>query len=141
MYTVSISCRVPERDTGTRLLLLKGINFVQRSTPFSKLAQSNVPDREVLTGDRRLALRRTRRALGTALLLLFFANAAVITYLWWQGSGLQTVHDLGGLTTSIGRITGLLGAYLLLVLVVFLMRIPLLERVAGFDRYTAWHRL
>ena len=36
--------------------------------------------------------------------------------------------------------TGLLGAYLALVQVLLLARLPLLERLAGFDRLTVWHR-
>src|SRR5439155_10093238 len=44
------------------------------------------------------------------------------------------------LLTSLGRITGLLGAYLALVQVLLLARLPPLERLVGFDRLTVWHR-
>ena len=42
--------------------------------------------------------------------------------------------------TSIARITGLLSAYLALIQVVLLARLPALERLVGFDRLTVWHR-
>src|SRR4029077_19655362 len=42
--------------------------------------------------------------------------------------------------TSIARITGLLSAYLALIQVVLLARIPALEQLVGFDRLTVWHR-
>src|SRR5207248_6459602 len=42
--------------------------------------------------------------------------------------------------TSIARITGLLAAYLALVQVILLACLPVLERLAGFDRLSVWHR-
>ncbi len=50
------------------------------------------------------------------------------------------MHSTGELLTSIARITGLLGAYLALIQVLLLARLPLLERLVGFDRLTVWHR-
>ena len=49
-------------------------------------------------------------------------------------------HDTASLLVGLGRVSGLLGAYLVLVELLLLARLPLLERVAGFDRLTAWHR-
>jgi predicted ferric reductase len=66
-------------------------------------------------------------------------NAVVIVWLWVHGGNLH-VHDTGELFTSIARITGLLSAYLALLQVILLARIPWLERAAGFDRLTVWHR-
>jgi predicted ferric reductase len=85
--------------------------------------------------------RRTRQLLGVALLAVLLANTAILVNLWLQGGGITSVNSMGALFTSIGRITGLLGAYLLLVQVILVARISLLERVTGFDRYTRWHRL
>ena len=68
-----------------------------------------------------------------------FGNAAVIVWLWVHGGNL-TVHSTGDLFTSFARITGLLSAYLALLQVVLLARIPWLERAAGFDRLSVWHR-
>ncbi|HEY6963002.1 MAG TPA: ferredoxin reductase family protein [Gaiellaceae bacterium] len=68
------------------------------------------------------------------------ANAAAITWLWWHGGNVTGVKTTGDALTSIGRITGLQSAYLALVQVVLLARIPALERAIGFDRLTRWHR-
>jgi len=71
--------------------------------------------------------------------LLVFGNAALIVWLWVHGGNLN-VHTTGDLLTSIARITGLLGAYLALLQVILLARIPWLERAVGFDRLSVWHR-
>ena len=43
--------------------------------------------------------------------------------------------------TSAGRVAGLLGAYLVLVELLLLARIPLLERLYGFERLAVVHRV
>ncbi len=96
-----------------------------------------------LTGGKPLAATRTavarRRAAGAVAAVLVAANGVAITWLWVHGGNL-TVHSTGELFTSIGRLTGLWSAYLALLQVILLARIPALERVAGFDRLTRWHR-
>ena len=82
-----------------------------------------------------------RRALTLGLLwLLAVGNAIGIVWLWYHGGNVSQVHSTGEFLTSIARITGLLGAYLALVQVLLLSRLPPLERLAGFDRLTVWHR-
>lgn len=85
-----------------------------------------------------------RRAARTAQLWLvwgiFSVIATIIVGMWLRDGGITSVHDPATLFTSIGRITGLLGAYLLLVQLLLLARIPLLERAIGFDRLTGVHR-
>jgi len=81
------------------------------------------------------------RALGLVVLwAILLGNAVVITWLWSRGDGNLNVRPTADLFNSIGRITGLLGAYLALVQVVLLARLPWLERLVGFDRLTIWHR-
>jgi predicted ferric reductase len=46
----------------------------------------------------------------------------------------------GGEMVAVGRLTGLAGAYLLLVMVVLVARIAALERLVGHPRLTRWHR-
>jgi predicted ferric reductase len=46
----------------------------------------------------------------------------------------------GGIEVAAGRFTGLLGAYLLLIMVVLVARLPALERLIGHPRLTTWHR-
>jgi predicted ferric reductase len=88
-----------------------------------------------------LARPRAGRALAAAVIwLVVLANAGVIVWLWADGGNLDHLSRTGDLLTSLGRLTGLLGAYLALIQVLLLARIPVVERVVGFDRLTVWHR-
>jgi ferredoxin-NADP reductase/DMSO/TMAO reductase YedYZ heme-binding membrane subunit len=71
--------------------------------------------------------------------VLLAANAVAVTGLWWREGGVREVHDAAGLLTSLGRLTGLLGALLSLAMLLLLARVPVL---AGqpLDRVNAWHR-
>jgi predicted ferric reductase len=42
--------------------------------------------------------------------------------------------------TAFGRVAGLLAAYLMLVELLLMARVPVLERAVGLDRLAAWHR-
>jgi predicted ferric reductase len=85
--------------------------------------------------------RWARRApIATALWAVAAGNAGLLVWLWWHGGNVTHVRTTGALLTSIGRITGLLGAYSALLQVVLLARLPWLERLLGFDRLTVWHR-
>ncbi len=52
----------------------------------------------------------------------------------------RVLHAPGGVEVAIGRFTGLIGAYLLLIMVVLVARLPALERLIGHPRLTKWHR-
>jgi len=87
------------------------------------------------------AWERLRRNAGGALVaVVIVGNAGVITWLWVHGGNVTKVHTTGEALTSIARITGLWSAYLALIQVVLLARLPALERVVGFDRLSRWHR-
>jgi predicted ferric reductase len=96
-------------------------------------------------GAEQLAPRRRRLDFRTASAWAFTAiivvNALAIVWLWVYGKNISGVHGWGDLWTSIGRLTGLVSAYLALVQVLLLARLPWLERMLGFDKLTAWHRL
>ncbi len=81
-----------------------------------------------------------RRAAGLALVwTIVLANAGAIVWLWVHGGNL-TDKTTGDLLTSVARITGLLSAYMALLQVILLARLPALERLVGLDRLTVWHR-
>jgi predicted ferric reductase len=46
----------------------------------------------------------------------------------------------GGIATALGRLTGLLAAYAMIVVVLLVARVPPLERAIGQDRLVGWHR-
>lgn len=70
-----------------------------------------------------------------------WSSLLVVTALWVSGKGVQ---GLGGgaaaALSSVGRLTGLLAADLLLLQVLAMARIPLVERAFGQDRLARWHR-
>jgi ferredoxin-NADP reductase/DMSO/TMAO reductase YedYZ heme-binding membrane subunit len=51
-----------------------------------------------------------------------------------------TLGAPGGIATAIGRMTGLLAAYAMVIVVLLVARIPPLERAIGQDRLVSWHR-
>jgi predicted ferric reductase len=51
-----------------------------------------------------------------------------------------SLHAAGGWPTAAGRLAGLAAAYLMVVVVVLVARLPPLERAVGQDRLVAWHR-
>jgi len=62
-----------------------------------------------------------------------------IGFAFW-GESLSSLNSAGGWVTLGGRIAGLAGTYLMLVMVILISRLPWLERVVGQDRLVAWHR-
>lgn len=85
-----------------------------------------------------LRFRALRRAIAAAIVAV---NLVVIIWLWLHDGGVSSVHRPADLLTSIGRITGLLGVYALLLQVLLLARLRSLERLVGFDKLTVWHRI
>jgi predicted ferric reductase len=71
-----------------------------------------------------------------------WSSALVVIALWLRGRGLQS---LGGSTgdqlTSLGRVTGLVAADLLLIQVLLMARVPMIERSYGQDELARRHRL
>jgi len=90
----------------------------------------------------RLRPQEARRAASAAALTLIIAgNGVAIVWMWLHGGGISGVHGRPEAFISLGRITGLLGVYLALLQVLMLSRLPPLERLVGFDKLTAWHRV
>jgi predicted ferric reductase len=52
----------------------------------------------------------------------------------------SALRAAGGLMTALGRVTGMLAAYAMVVVVLLAARIPPLERAVGQDRLIVWHR-
>src|SRR5207253_8466228 len=108
-------------------------NSQQALVPWSPMeAASHLPP---------FAAERARRAAVAALVwTVVVGNAAAIVWLWWHAGNVTKVHTTGEALTSGARITGLLGAYSALLQVLLLARLPWLERLAGFDKLSVWHR-
>jgi predicted ferric reductase len=81
-----------------------------------------------------------RRVVAAVALALLLGNAAGIAWIWYQGGNVTDVDDAAELVTSLARLTGFFAAYLALIQVLLLARIPWLDRLAGFDHLTVVHR-
>ncbi|WP_402464376.1 ferredoxin reductase family protein [Isoptericola aurantiacus] len=80
---------------------------------------------------------RVRAASGAAL----WAALLGVTWMWVADGGIQAFSSWDGALTSLGRITGLASAALLLAQVLLMARVPVLEAAFGRDRLVAIHRL
>jgi predicted ferric reductase len=87
-----------------------------------------------------VAWRDRAASFAWVLWLVLAVNGGVMIWLWLHGGGVSQVHSAADLWTSVGRVTGLLSAYLALIQIVLLARLPPLEHRVGFDRLTVWHR-
>jgi predicted ferric reductase len=92
-----------------------------------------------VAGDVTLRARPRRAFTGWDLGVLVAANGAVVVGLWVRQGGLRDVHDAATLLTSLGRVTGLLGAFLALVELLLIARLPVLDTIS-LDRVATWHR-
>lgn len=74
--------------------------------------------------------------------VLCWASVLVVIALWVSGRGLQTMtNGPADLFTSLGRLSGLVAADLLLVQVFLMARVPMIERSYGQDELARRHRL
>src|SRR5207244_752487 len=64
---------------------------------------------------------------------IYLGNIGWIAY-FWVDNGNLLMHTTADLLARSAGLAGLIGAYLALVQVVLLARLPVLERLAGFDR-------
>lgn len=74
------------------------------------------------------------------MLALVALGAVAVIIVWFGDTPGSSLHTLGDKVTALGRVTGLLGTYLVLVQVVLMARLPWLERFVGGDRLATWHR-
>ncbi|MDX6519662.1 MAG: hypothetical protein QOF08_267, partial [Gaiellales bacterium] len=57
-----------------------------------------------------------------------------------KAESISALHAAGGVATAAGRLTGLAGTYLLMVLVLLVSRLPAIERSVGHDKLVRMHR-
>lgn len=88
----------------------------------------------------RAMIRLTKAVLRWFIQGIVLATLGIIMGIWVHGGGVTGIAGWAILLTSAGRLTGLLGAYLLILQLLALARIPFLEWAVGFDRLTALHR-
>ncbi|HET7246830.1 MAG TPA: ferredoxin reductase family protein [Streptosporangiaceae bacterium] len=83
---------------------------------------------------------RPRPALARAGLVIAGAGLGAVTALAITGETGTEFRAPGGAATFLGSLTGLVGTYLALLMVLLVSRIPAIERVLGQDGLLRWHR-
>jgi len=67
-------------------------------------------------------------------------GALLVTWMWWADLTSTSFRTTGDTLTEIGRYTGLLGTYLIVIGVALMGRVAWLDRLIGMDRLAIWHR-
>lgn len=88
-----------------------------------------------------LAGARRRRWIGDLMGAIGIAGLVVVLALWLHDGGISALVAPGGVATGIGRVTGLVASYLLLLQVILMARIPWVEGIWGQDTLIRRHRL
>ena len=83
---------------------------------------------------------RPRPMLAGAALVSAGVGLGAVTALTITGESFSQLSAPGGVLTFAGSLTGMVGTYLALMMVLLVSRIPLIERVAGQDGLVRWHR-
>jgi predicted ferric reductase len=83
---------------------------------------------------------RPRPALARTALVVAGAGLGAVTALAITDETASQFTAAGGAATFLGSLTGLVGTYLALVMVLLISRIPAVERVLGQDGLLRWHR-
>src|SRR3954453_24234039 len=87
-------------------------------------------------------VRRTPTWWRDAVAVACWASALVVMALWLSGRGVQSLAaGPADLLISLGRLSGLVSADLLLVQVILMARVPMIERSYGQDEVARRHRL
>ncbi len=71
---------------------------------------------------------------------LLALNAVAILGFWWFSSGFEITRNASDAFNGLGRVTGLLGTYLVLWQLLFMARLPWLERAFGLERMAVLHK-
>jgi predicted ferric reductase len=72
--------------------------------------------------------------------VVFALNALVILGFWWFSSGFEITRNASDAFNGLGRVTGLLGTYLVLWQLLFMARVPWLEHSFGLERMAVLHK-
>ena len=74
------------------------------------------------------------------MVVIFFVGLWAVLLFWWKASGAVPVKTSADRLNTIGRLTALIGTYLLLWQLLLMSRVPWLERAFGMERLIWLHR-
>ncbi|KQV05020.1 ferredoxin reductase family protein [Leifsonia sp. Root112D2] len=93
------------------------------------------PRREVIRGTR---ATRARSSIVVRIVMTF--GLMGVLAMWWSSVPASFAVTPASVVTTIGELSGMLGAYLVCAQVLLIARVPWFERAVGLDRLVAWHR-
>ncbi len=85
--------------------------------------------------------RRRRQLVADLVGTLGIAGLVLVVAMWLANGGIEGLTPVGGVATELGRLSGLISAYLLLLQVIMMARIPWVEGIWGQDVLARRHRL
>jgi predicted ferric reductase len=88
----------------------------------------------------RVAARAERENHAWIVAVVVGVNALVIAGMWLRHGGVANAQGPGAVATAVGQLTGLFGAYAVLIELLLMSRIGWIERYMGLDRMAVWHR-
>src|SRR3982074_569991 len=97
------------------------------------------PSASVTTAARRVRAPAPQPWWGDVVGSAAFMSVVAVVALWLSNRGLQNLAGAGGVATTIGRLTGLVAADLLILQVLLMARIPWVERSYGQDKLARRH--
>lgn len=68
------------------------------------------------------------------------AGCVVVLGMWWFSVPANYSASPANLATTLGELSGLLGAYLVCAQLLLIARVPWFERAVGLDKLVSWHR-
>lgn len=86
------------------------------------------------------AVAPPRRGVVDLFVVLAGLGLGVTVALGLRAESASSLAAPGGLLTALGRMTGLVGTFFLLIAVLIVGRVPALERALGQDQLVRWHR-
>ncbi|MFJ8894955.1 ferric reductase-like transmembrane domain-containing protein [Leifsonia sp. NPDC102414] len=81
---------------------------------------------------------RRRRSLTVRIVLA--AGLVGVLWMWWATVPATFTTTPASVATTVGELSGMLGAYLVCAQVLLIARVPWFERAVGLDRLVSWHR-
>src|ERR1700720_3694754 len=103
-------------------------------------ATATLPLSPPLPAARRAVARRPRPVVVDVLAAAVGVGLGVTVGLGVVGESAGSLRAAGGVATASGRLTGLVGTYLMLIVLLLVARVPALERAVGQDRLVRWNR-
>ncbi|HEV7184224.1 MAG TPA: ferric reductase-like transmembrane domain-containing protein [Leifsonia sp.] len=83
---------------------------------------------------------RAQRRHSRVVRIVLSAGFFVVLLMWWASVPADFLATPASLATTIGEVSGMLGAYLVCAQVLLIARVPWFERAVGLDKLVLWHR-